>query len=129
MGLAPVLVMLDLPVAVSGDSAGIAAEFVVVAGNFDDTGVEAAGNSDIVVVVEAVGTDGVAAVVAVENVDIGVFGNLYYHVDAAVVECLYRTTKCNVFHPGVLCRALCTDYTHLGAGNGNSLDRVPNPIA
>ena len=47
---------------------------------------EAAGNFDTVVVVEAVGTDGIADAVAVENVDIGVVGDLYYFVDAAGVE-------------------------------------------
>ena len=57
---------------------------VAAAGNFDNAEVEAVGNFGTVVVVEAVGTDGIAAAVAVENVDIGVVGNLYYLVDAGV---------------------------------------------
>ena len=65
----------------SSDNAAAAA-----VGNFDSAEVEAAGNFDTVVVVEAVGTDGIADAVAVENVDIGVVGDLYYFVDAAGVE-------------------------------------------
>ena len=98
----------------SSDNAEVAA-----VGNFDNAEVEAAGNFDTVVVVEAVGTDGIVAAVAVENVDIGVVGNLYYLVDAAAVERLYHTTKCNVFHH-VLCRTLCIYHTHLDAGFDSS---------
>ena len=56
---------------------------VAAAGYFDNAEVAAAGNFDNAEV-EAVGTDGIAAAVGVENVDIGVVGNLYYLVDAAV---------------------------------------------
>ena len=62
----------------------MAAVVVETAGNSDNAEVEAVGNFDTVVVVEDVGTDGIAAAVVDENVDIGVVGNLYYHVDAAV---------------------------------------------
>ena len=61
----------------------MAAVVVETAGNSDNAEVEAVGNFDTVVVVEDVGTDGIAAAVVDENVDIGVVGNLYYHVDAA----------------------------------------------
>ena len=57
----------------------MAAVVVETAGNSDNAEVAAAGNFDNAEV-EAVGTDGIAA----ENVDIGVVGNLYYLVDAAV---------------------------------------------
>ena len=58
---------------VVGPAVDMAAVVVETAGNSDNAEVEAAGNFDTVVVVEAVGTDGAA-------------GNLYYLVDAAVVE-------------------------------------------
>ena len=62
----------------------MAAVVVETAGNSDNAELGAVGNFDTVVVVEDVGTDGIAAAVVDENVDIGVVGNLYYHVDAAV---------------------------------------------
>ena len=86
--------------------------------------VEAAGHCEDIEVEDAGSSDGIEVEVAGSSelavVDI---------VRIAAVDGLHHTTKCNVSHLGAYCIALCNCYTHLDAGCGRSLGKVPNSIA
>ena len=102
--------------------------------------VEAVGTFDAVVVDVVVVVDTVRGVhlmllgCIADSARIAAVGRLHYLVvvavdDKGVVDNLRHTTKCNVSHLGVLYITLCSNYTHLDAGNGCNLGKVPNPIA
>ena len=107
--------LVDVVVAVEMKAVGSSGNtFVVEAdGNCKDIEVEDAGNFDDIEVEDA----GSSAHVVVDIVRI------------AALDGLHHTTKCNVSHLGAYCIALCNCYTHLDAGCGRSLGKVPNSIA
>ena len=114
-----VLVMLDCyylvdVAAVEVKAVGSSGNTFVVeaAGNCEDIEVEGAGSFDDVEVEDAGSSEHVVDIVRI-----------------AALDGLDHTTKCNVSHLGAYCITLCNCYTHLDAGCGHSLGKVPNSIA